>query len=50
LDFNAIGGKRQGFEVPQSLEGETGCEALGLENQIKRSLLRLRPDALFYFF
>jgi hypothetical protein len=36
LDFAAIGGKRQGREVPHSLRVEpgAGCEAPGLENPI----------------
>jgi hypothetical protein len=40
LDFTAIGGKRQGREVPQSLKTTRwnrgfSCEAPGLENPIK---------------
>jgi hypothetical protein len=32
LDFTAIGGKRQGREVPPIVAGGPGCEAPGLEN------------------
>jgi hypothetical protein len=37
LDFTAIGGKRQGREVPQSLRVEPGAKHPGLENPINRN-------------
>jgi len=49
LDFTAVGGKRQGREVPQSLKTTRwnrgfSCEAPGLENPN----IRLKSNACIY--
>jgi len=43
LDFTAIGGKRQGREVPQSLWVEPGAKHPVWKTQLNRAVAKQRP-------